>query len=133
MLLQAALHNYTDISGLLWRHTHRAGPRHYHEVELSLIMERWYRVMNSHPEARDHPQRPLPSPTNPCQISQGTDRIVQLKKLLHGRHRRRMRLAMSDKVKEMEAFLGAKKLKKLIQKISSRNIQSHLILTVLKM
>lgn len=38
---------------------HQAGRGHHHEVELSLIMERWYRVMDSPPEARDHPHRDL--------------------------------------------------------------------------
>lgn len=38
LLLYAALHAYTDISGLLWRHSHRA--------ELALIMDRLYRVLD---------------------------------------------------------------------------------------
>ena len=45
------------------------------------------------------------------------EKIAALKRLLHGRQRKRMRLAMSERVREMEALLEAKKLGKLIQKI----------------
>jgi hypothetical protein len=45
------------------------------------------------------------------------EKIAGLKKLLHGRQRKRMRLAMSDRVRDMEALLEAKKLGKLIQKL----------------
>lgn len=53
--LRAQLHAYIDIGRLLWRHAHRTGRAHYHATELDLIMDRWYRVLDAHPEARDHP------------------------------------------------------------------------------
>jgi hypothetical protein len=38
------------------------------------------------------------------------DKIGHLKRLLHGRKRKRMRLAMFDQVKDLESLLAAKKL-----------------------
>ncbi len=29
----------------------------HHDTELALNIERWYRVLNAHPEARNHPNR----------------------------------------------------------------------------
>ncbi len=45
------------------------------------------------------------------------EKIAGLKRLLHGRQRKRMRLAMSERIRDMEALLEAKKLGKLIQKL----------------
>jgi hypothetical protein len=45
------------------------------------------------------------------------EKIGHLKKLLHGRQRKRMRIEMSDRIKEMESLLTAKKLGRLIQKL----------------
>jgi hypothetical protein len=120
LLLRAALHAYTDISRLLWRHTHRTGRVTRHETELTLIMARWYRVLDTHPEAKNHPNRSL----FPTQITLAKyrrerimDKIGRLKQLLHGRKRKRMRLAMSDRVRDIESLLAAKKLGRLIQKL----------------
>ncbi len=118
--LRAALYAYTDISRLLWRHLHRAGRPAHHEIELSLIMDRWYKVLDSQPEATTHPHKSL----FPSQITLAKyrrehimDKIGRLKKLLHGRQRKRMRVAMSDRIRDMEALLAAEKLGKLIQKL----------------
>lgn len=45
------------------------------------------------------------------------DKIGHLKRLLHGRQRKRMRLAMSKRIKEMESLIAAKKLGQLIQRL----------------
>lgn len=44
-------------------------------------------------------------------------KIGNLKKPLHGRQRKRMRLAMSECVGDLEFFLAAKKLRRLLQKL----------------
>lgn len=31
----------------------------HHDMELQLILERWQRILNTHPEARNHPHRAL--------------------------------------------------------------------------
>lgn len=120
LLLCAALRAYTDISRLLWRHVHRAGRPHHHDTELALIMDRWYRVLDAHPEATDHPHWSL-FPSNITLAKYRKEHIMEkiaaLKRLLHGRQRKRMRIAMSERVREMEALLEAKKLGKLIQKL----------------
>ena len=45
------------------------------------------------------------------------EKIGQLKRLLHGRQRKRMRMAMSERIQEMESLLAAKKLGRLIQRL----------------
>ena len=45
------------------------------------------------------------------------EKIGGLKKLMHGRQRRRMRMAMSERVREMETLLATQKLGRLIQKL----------------
>ncbi len=93
VLICAALHAYTDISRLLWRHSHCAGRIHHHDEELMLIMDRWYRVFDAYPDAKNHPHSAL-------FLSQITlsknrkehimKRIAGLKRLLHGRQRKKM-------------------------------------------
>jgi hypothetical protein len=85
-----------------------------------LIMDRWYRVFDARPEAKAHPHRSR----FPTQITLAKyrkehimEKIAGLKRLLHGRLRKRMRLAMSERIRDMEALLEAKKLGKLIQKL----------------
>ena len=83
-------------------------------------MERWYRVLDAHPEAREHPHRDLfPVQTTIAQYRKDhiMEKIGKLKSQLHGRQRKRMRLAMSERVRDMEAMLAAKKLGQLIQKL----------------
>jgi hypothetical protein len=119
LLLQATLHAYTDISRLLWRHLHGAG-RARHEVELSLILERWRRVRDTHPEARDNPHRSLFSLDKSLAQFRKEDimeKIGKLKNLMHGRQRKRMRIAMSERVREMENLLATQKLGRFIQKL----------------
>jgi hypothetical protein len=92
----------------------------HHEVELKLIMQRWERVRDTHPTARDHLHRDL-FPSQHTIAAYRREHIMHkiggLKKLLHGRQRRRMRLAMSDRVREMETMLATRKLGQLIQKL----------------
>jgi hypothetical protein len=45
------------------------------------------------------------------------EKIGQLKLLLHGRQRKRIRMAMSERIKDMEFLLAAKKLGRLIQRL----------------
>lgn len=45
------------------------------------------------------------------------EKIGGLKKLMHGRQRRRMRMAMSERFREMETMLATQKLGRLIQKL----------------
>jgi hypothetical protein len=45
------------------------------------------------------------------------DKIGCLKCLLHGRLRKRMRLAMSERVRDLESLLAAKKLGRLINQL----------------
>lgn len=45
------------------------------------------------------------------------DKIGNLKRLLHGRLRKRMRFAMSERVRDLESLLAAKKLGRLIQQL----------------
>jgi hypothetical protein len=120
LLLRAALHAYTDISRLLWRHLHRAGRPDHHETELSLIMGRWYKVYDTHPEALTHPHRLLfPSHKTLATFrwERIMDKICHLKKFLHSRHRKRMRMAMSERIQNKEALLVAQKFGKLIEKL----------------
>jgi hypothetical protein len=120
LLLRATLHAYTDISRLLWRHLHRAGRVSRHEVELSLILERWRRVRDTHSEARDYPHRslfPLNKTLAQFRKEHIMEKIGRLKNLMHGRQRKRMRIAMSERVQEMENLLAAQKLGRLIQKL----------------
>jgi hypothetical protein len=83
-------------------------------------MNRWYRVLNTHPEAKDHPHRTL-FPSNITLAKYRKEHIIEkiaaLMRLFHGRQSKRVRLVMSERVREMEALLDAKKLGKLIQKL----------------
>ncbi len=45
------------------------------------------------------------------------EKIGGLKKLMHGRQRKRMRMAMSERVRDMETLLATQKLGRLIQKL----------------
>ena len=45
------------------------------------------------------------------------DKIGALKRLLHGRKRKQMRVAMSDRVRDMESLLAANKLGRLIKQL----------------
>lgn len=83
-------------------------------------MDRWYRVMDAYPDARNHPHRSL----FPSQITLAKyrkehimEKIASLNRLLHGRQRKRMRLAMSERIREMESLLESKKLGRLIQQL----------------
>ena len=64
-------------------------------------MDRWYRVLDTHPEATNHPHRAL-FPSNITLAKYRKEHIMEkiagLKRLLHGRQRRKMRLAMSETV-----------------------------------
>ncbi len=119
LILRATLHAYTDISRLLWRHAHRSG-KAYHDTQLRLILQRWTKTRDTHPEAHDHLHRGLFS--SRYKIAEYRkehiiDKIGALKKILHGRQRKRMRLAMSDHVREMETMLTTRKLAQLIQRL----------------
>ncbi len=69
----------------------RSGRVSRYETEVSLIMDRWYCVL--------------------------LDKIGHVKRLLHGRLRKRMRQAMSERVRNLESLLAARKLGRFIQQL----------------
>ena len=76
--------------------------------------------MDAYPHANEHPHRHLfPQHLTLAKYRKEhvMEKIGHLKKLLHGRQRKRMRTAMSDRIKDMESLLAAKKLGQLIQRL----------------
>jgi hypothetical protein len=118
LALKASLHAHVDIRRLLWKHTRERTDKNN---ELEYILGIW-RTKRSRYEvlATPHPQSYLFPRGRTIKDFLHQDinkKIKDLRSHMHGRLRQRLRVAMSDRMRDLETLLASKKLGRLIRSL----------------
>jgi hypothetical protein len=120
LMLKASLHAHIDIRRLLWiRHKKRY--QQDVEYDLTQILHIWDEKRKQlYTESIPHPLRRLFPWGRIAEDFRDQDlstKIYHIRSQMHGRQRKKLRIAMSDRIKDMETLLTTRKLKTLIQRL----------------
>jgi hypothetical protein len=118
MVLKASLHAHVDIRRLLWKHTRERSDK---DAELDYILRQWRtKRLRNEVMGTPHPQSHLfPRGRTVKDFLQQniTKKIADLRSHMHGRQRQQFRVAMSDRMRDLETMLASRKLGRLIRSL----------------